>query len=507
MRIQLFRRDRQHRLLSCRLLIAALAFSPVGLQTLFADQAGNSEAITFQACEIADPSGKYTLRAECGWLEVQENPQQAQPLLNLHVTRLKSRSNSPQPDPFTLLAGGPGQSASESWPSVQFAFESIRKNRDIYLIDQRGTGRSNKLACKPTESEADPFKFDAIETAAQSSLCRESITADPAFYTTSVAVHDLDAVRKALEIDQWNIFGISYGTRVALQYLRRYEEHVRTMILDAVVPPNVSLGLNVAIDAQKSFDAMLLRCYESDDCREHYPELGDRTRALLEELALEPQEISFENFNTGQIENMNFTLNHLTLTMRMLSYTSHGVSILPNMLREAYENNNFAPFARQSSMQAANLGGSLATGMYNAVICTEDEPYIDESRITRLELQNTYLGAEAIDALQASCKAWPAGVIDDDFRTPVTSSKPVLILSGANDPVTPPAYGSKVAETLENSLHIVNPHQGHMQSVLGCTPAILANFVSRADTNEIDFGCLERLSPEPFFIDANGPTP
>lgn len=193
--------------------------------------------------------------------------------------------------------------------------------------------------------------------------------------------------------------------------------------------------------------------------------------------------------------------------MRMLSYSSHGTSLLPVLLYDAWNNNNFAPLARQSYLQAQKIGNSLATGMHNAVVCTEDEPFTVLDDTLRSELEKTYLGSNAVDALTSSCKQWPAGVIDDDFKQPVVSDKPVLILSGEADPITPPAYGDSAATHLSNSLHIVNPGQGHMQAFIGCMPTILSNFVERGNTDDVDFGCLERQTPEPFFVDANGPLP
>ena len=151
-------------------------------------------------------------------------------------------------------------------------------------------------------------------------------------------------------------------------YLRRFPDSVRTLTLDAVVPPGVTLGPGIALDAQQAFEQMLQRCSDNQHCQQRYPTLGEQTRALIERLREAPTEISFENFNTGQIESMDFTLSHLTLTLRMLSYSSHGVAILPNMLFEAYTNNNFAPFARQAKMQVDSLGGALATGMYLSLI-------------------------------------------------------------------------------------------------------------------------------------------
>lgn len=196
-----------------------------------------------------------------------------------------------------------------------------------------------------------------------------------------------------------------------------------------------------------------------------------------------------------------------------MSYSSQTAAILPSMLFDAIENDNLAPFARQSDMQSTSLGNTLSTGMHHAVICTEDVPFFDRQfdPATQRQIGTTesasYLGNEIVSAIQATCSRWPAGVIDEDFKQPVVSDKPTLILSGGADPITPPAYGEQVAESLSHVRHIVNEEQGHMQAIFGCTPVLLAQFIDSADATSLNTDCLQRLSPTPFFVDANGPLP
>lgn len=468
-----------------------------------------SDLPSFEPCELSTPTTGFKTRADCAEFELPENPEEPDlTKISVHVARIAATLPDKNADPMLFIAGGPGQSASESWPAVQGAFRSISKYRDIYLIDQRGTGRSNKLTCPAAEEQSEILVFDAEATAEISRECLKQLPGDPRFYTTSIAVSELETIRQRLKIEQWNIYGVSYGTRVALHYLRRYPEQVRTLTLDAAVPPGVALGPDLSINAETAFQQMLTRCTGDPACNAAYPDLGGGVRDLLERLREKPENISFENFSSGTLESLKVNDNHLALTMRMLAYSSHGVSILPNMLHEAYANSNFAPFARQADMQSRNLGQSLASGMHNAVICTEDQPIINIlSEEQKLALRQTYLGITPLQALEASCRHWPAGVLDADFHEPVKSDKPVLILSGGSDPVTPPAYGEQLMQHLPNGLHIVNPFQGHMQIALGCGPTVVANFITRGNTHDVDYGCLERLRPEPFFINANGPRP
>jgi len=198
-------------------------------------RADANNTVTYEECTIGD--GAVTMLADCVSISVpidRANPSLG--TIDLAVARIQSRSNNPKPDPFTLIAGGPGQSAAGSFPSVARAFRHIRQDRDIILIDQRGTGESNRLDCPPNSDDTDAFSFDAERIRKLSRECVESLTTDPRFYTTSVAVVDLDDVRQRLGFEQWNIYGVSYGTRVAQHYVKRFPKRTRSLILDAVVP-------------------------------------------------------------------------------------------------------------------------------------------------------------------------------------------------------------------------------------------------------------------------------
>ena len=227
--------------------------------------------------------------------------------------------------------------------------------------------------------------------------------------------------------------------------------------------------------------------------------------ALLHALEEKPRTVSFENVVTGKMSTMEFTRQHLAVTIRLMSYSAQTAAILPSMLHEAIVNDNFAPLARQSKLQAKSLGSSLATGMQHAVLCTEDAPFVSGAEYPGDA--STYLGEGVVDSLEASCADWPPGIIDGDFKDPVVSETPTLILSGEADPITPPEYGESLMSNFTQAKHIVNPAQGHMQAPFGCMPVVLAKFIETANAYELNTDCLERLRALPFFIDANGPLP
>ena len=137
----------------------------------------------------------------------------------------------------------------------------------------------------------------------------------------------------------------------------------------------------------------------------------------------------------------------------------------------------------------------------------EDSPYFDSADVSRDDLQATYIGPLMLDALEAMCSVWPKGALDDDFKTPVATDLPVLLLSGEADPITPPAYGDLAAVDMQNALHLTGRKQGHGQAIVGCMPRIIGDFVDTGSIEDLDTGCIDRFFAMPFFLDFSGPSP
>ena len=491
--------------------------------------AGRAQSVPdFEPCRIGGEAA--SVRAACATLPVALDPDASDASdasdgarIELAIARVEARGRAPAPDPLVFVAGGPGQSARDAYASVAGAFAEIGRTRDVLLIDQRGTGGSHPLDCPgdaedgaddgadatdgtlalPTPSAGDDLVAEAV---ADARACLASLDADPALFTTSVAVTDLEAVREALGIERWNLYGVSYGTRAAMHYARRHPARVRSLILDAVVPPGTPLGADIAPHAQRALDAVFARCAAEPGCAAAFPDVARRTEALIEALADAPRTVVREDVATGRLETEPFSREDLASTLRLLTYSAWGAAILPSMLHDATVHDHLAPLARQTSMQSRALGATLATGMHRAVTCTEDLPFTDVDAAAAAAA-DTYLGAMPIRALAAACDAWPRGRIDDDFHDPLVLDVPALILSGDADPVTPPAFGERLLAGLPNARHVVNAGQGHMQAPLGCTPRIMARFLDAPDPDALILDCLDRLMPPPFFVDANGPLP
>ncbi|HET7133751.1 MAG TPA: alpha/beta fold hydrolase, partial [Gammaproteobacteria bacterium] len=222
--------------------------------------------------------------------------------MKLFVARIASQSANPRPDPLLVITGGPGQSTVDFYLEARGAFEPTRRERELILVDQRGTGRSAEgFGCNVPDDLA-------LETAGAPALmafldkCISGLRHDPRFYSTSVAVQDLDRVRAALGIEQWDVYGISYGTRVAQHYLRRFPDRVRAIVLDGVVPPDLALGPDVAREAQRALDRIFERCAADARCAARFPGLPAEFKALLAKLASDPVDMPEPTATAGDMQ-------------------------------------------------------------------------------------------------------------------------------------------------------------------------------------------------------------
>jgi len=466
----------------------------------------SAPVIELRPCQLAAPDSTGRVKAECGTLTVFENRAAGSGrTIDLRVAVLKALSRNPAPDPLFFLTGGPGQAATESYVQLSGAFDKINQTRDIVLVDQRGTGQSHPLRCP---APGDDFASSDSDEQLKAFLedCLKELDADPRLYTTSIAMDDLDQVRAALGYDKINLYGVSYGTRAALTYLRQYPQHVRTVILDGVVPSDIALGLGVAPDAQRALDLIFDRCAADSACHTAFPKLKEEFDALSASLAVQPVRVSLTHPVTG--EPTELTLTHATFagSVRLLSYSPETVALLPLLIHKAQAEGDLRLFAAQALMVTEQLTQSISNGMDYSVICAEDAPFITTEAAAHSNA-GTYLGDQETGNLQKICAVWPRGDIPADFKQPVTSDVPVLLLSGEADPVTPPSNADRAAQTLSHSLHLVAPGQGHNVVARGCLPGIAAAFVESSSTQRLATDCVKDIQPMPFFISFSGPQP
>jgi len=465
--------------------------------------------VAFTDCRVSDPTGVHFQMLQCGSLMVPENyaePQGRQ--LRLFIGRMPASSGKDAGNgPFVPLSGGPGSASSEIYVFPGQGFDAIARQHDIFIIDQRGTGKSHRFSCAMESSAL--LSFDAAEANEVQQVlsnCRASFDGDPRFYTTSVAVKDLEAIRKALGVTQWNLYGVSYGTRVAQHYLRRFPDAVRSIILDGVVPPELALGGEIAVQSQWALEQMISRCEQSKPCATQFPNLRKGVTNLFSALKA-PRQVSFDSFQTGQVEQLSFQYGHLAMLTRLSLYSSDSLAILPLLFHEAYAKDNFAPLARNATQIIKQMSDMIALGMHNSVVCSEDIPFVVLTDEQRKAAELSYLGTEMLDQMKKFCTDWPKGETDDDIKSALSSDKPSLLLSGGLDPITPPAYAERAARLLTNARRVTAPGMGHGLASKGCVPVLMAKFIRDIDPEGLQVDCVEHMQPDPFFIDFNGPAP
>lgn len=468
--------------------------------------AAGPRLLDFEPCQIRGSNGQGQAAAECSRLIVAEDPDDPDGrLLELFVARIPALSPEPAADAITLINGGPGASSVSLYVDLQPALTALRRERDIILVDQRGTGQSAALDCPRLESIT--YEFDAAEVRETTRNCLDALDGDPRFFTTSVAVDDLEALRRALGYEAWNLYGVSYGSRVAQHYAQRYPHALRTLILDGVIPPGLALGPDIAGNAQATLDAILGRCAATGYCQEVFPNLEAQLSQLGGELRASPMNVELPHPVSGRVQSMRLHYAHLAMTLRLLSYAPETAALIPLIIDEAASRGNYLPLASQALRLEEQLGDSLSFGMHNSVVCTEDVPFYGDLSSRRAELAASYLGPDQVRALQTICELWPQGVLHEALREPAESAAPTLLLSGEHDPVTPPDYGRLALEWYPNGRHLEAPGQGHGIIARGCVPQLVSDFIDRASTEDLDARCLERLSADAFFVDLLGPPP
>ena len=449
--------------------------------------------LAFTPCTLASGFGTQTVEAQCGSLQVQEN--RAAPngrKISLAIAWLPAKGEA-KPDPLFMLAGGPGQSALESFPGIAPAFAELRKKRDIILVDQRGTGGSNKLICKDSEGksaavEDEDYGLTAAKAFAARCAAELSKKADLRFYSTTDAIQDLDTLRAAIGAAQINLMGVSYGTRVAQQYAKRYPTRTRTVTIDGIVPNTLILGNDHAKNLESSLDRQFGRCAQDKGCAEKLGNPRARLNALMTLLKTAPPMVRYRDAITGESKQEKLTPGHIATLARMFAYAPAVAGLLPLELNEAAQG-RYEPLMALSKLLASAIGDQIMHGMQLSVICTEDAAEMKTDPADTGSL----LGIDMITTLQAQCEAWPHGERPADFRQPLTGKVPVLILSGEFDPVTPPRYGDEVHRALPNSRHLIVRGQGHNVLPVGCMPKIFARFVDSADVKKLDVACLDKV--------------
>lgn len=454
-------------------------------------------------CPDFAQTGKAPLsqNAQCGRLWVSENPQDPQSKkIALNVLRIPAVNPVPEPNPLFVIAGGPGQAAVEVAESMYALFGEVRKNRDIVFVDQRGTGQSNPLPCELARelgAKLTRAEQEALERAALK-RCIASIAPYAAYYTTPYAVQDLDAVRAALGYETINLWGGSYGSRVVLEYLRRYPEHTRASVIDGVAPVAIALPWSMEADALAALQAINQQCAATPECRANYGDIVEKAQAVARRLEENPQAITIMHPRTQAKITVNIAAQDFSGVIRLALYSRDLAALLPQVISSASSGDYAVLAALMHLATAKSEMAGINYALHYTVICNEDYPlYKDKmAESTNVFLTtNVFLKTKMVQTYAEICAQWPRAPLPADYWQPIRSDLPVLALSGAVDPVTPPYWAELVRGGLPNLTALVAPGGHHIISAEGCTAQLISAFIAKGDGKALDARCIQNIQP------------
>ncbi|WP_328941099.1 alpha/beta hydrolase [Streptomyces sp. NBC_00250] len=454
-------------------------------------------------------------RARCGTLTVPEkrNRHKARKKITLGVAIIPAATSRRASDPIVWLAGGPGDDAVSEIPMAVAG--GLNRDRDVIFMSQRGTYSADpELTCPNVDAfaaRALGLVFGAPSTGRlhvqETRECRDRLVsrgADLSAYNGTESAADYDGLRKALGIKQWNVFGISYGTDLALQYMRLHPKGIRSVGIDGVLPPSLAGGAVTWKAAREGFDGIFKACAEQAACNARYPNLKATFERLVRELEARP--VTTTVTVPGHPEPVKVVLDG-GLLVNWLTFASHLAAGVPRSLDElAHGNPQRIAEQLAGGRLSPQANGRVSHGLAFGVFCSEWTPYESEEDVVRAGRRlfpsfprSVLANAPLLTWLHADCRAWDVPAAPRSIRKVTRSDIPTLVLSGGFDSQTAPSSGAYAARTLSRSTAVTVPYVAHV--VFADSPCAQEITTSFFDTpNAPDTGCLAGLQPPQFEI-------
>jgi pimeloyl-ACP methyl ester carboxylesterase len=465
---------------------AKIIFVAAFLLVLLSSCAKPNQPLKLTPCTIAGQS------AQCGSLPVYENRDtRTGRIINLKIAVIKSTSPQPANDPVFLLSGGPGVAATEDTGTIQL-FLYIQKDRDLVLVDQRGTGGSHQVKA-PTTPDWSGLSPSELEKTYAAWIKEQlpKLDLDMRYYTTSVAMDDLDDVRQALGYEKINLFGGSYGTTAAQYYLRQHEQHVRSVVLLSGSVGNIPIWERQAANAQLALDATFSRCESDPACHSAFPDVKTEFDVLLERLGAQPVAIEWEGGT------LTLTRDLFAAKVEDMTRDAKRAAALPRLIHRAYGMDDWEPFGN------ASYGDWTPLLMGYSIQCNESWATFSPEEVSRLGQDSYLLGWSLFRANKytLACKYLPKGITQEGNSDQPVSEVPVLLFNGALDPLDPPANVAGSQEIWPNSLALTLPFRGHSISdytSAACILRITGKFIEAGSAKHLPTDCLQDIQPIPF---------
>ncbi len=460
----------------------------------------------------------------CGFLVVPENrsaPDNGREV-RLHVAIFESPNPDAPDDPIVYLDGGPG---GESLEPLQFTlgtvWDGFLENRDMIFFDQRGVGLSTpSLECTETrqltfdllDDDLPAEEYVARELQALTE-CRERLDGDGidvTQYNSASNAADVADLRIALELDEWNVLGISYGTRLAETVMRDHPAGIRSVVLDSTYTPDVDLIASAPANFSRALDVFFAGCETDTACSEAYPDLEQRLFDLVARLDADPITAPVRDVFTNERYDAVFDGQTLLGVVFQGLYSEQVIPVLPQLVDEL-ERGETTTLVLLATNNLAN-GAFFSYGMNLSVQCNEEVPFTDESEVAAAataepRLEEFFATASNIGVpVYDMCDLWQAGTGAPVENEPVTSDLPTLVMSGEYDPITPPAWGERASATLSNATYVEFPGVGHGASLSGDCPLSVATAFFDDPAAPVDTSCIAEMGG-PSFVVPGGEVP
>ena len=435
----------------------------------------------------------------CGKFTVFENRQtRTGRTIDLNIVVLPAFDQKNKSEPLFDLAGGPGVPSTVAAGFYATDGKEYRRKHDIVLVDQRGTGKSNPLTAPPVKRTPQDCLTEMYPVKYVKNLRRTlEQHADLTQYTTPIAMDDLDDVRAWLGYERIDLFGLSYGSRAVLVYIRQHPEHVHVATIIGVVPTCMRMPLYHSQAAARAMNLLLQECEKDSTCHQAFPQIRANWQNVLAQLGREPARAQYSPADKSGPVIVEIQRDIFAEEIRKLMYAANKARRIPFIVHQA-AHGDFTPFLHEAI--APSPTDIIADGMYLSVTCAEDTPFIDPAEAAKLDEGNPFGNYRVVQQTRA-CGLWPRGKIPADYRDPVSSKIPVLIFSGNMDPITPPQRGEEIAKYLPNSRHVIIQQAGHGVDGLsdpGCIDRIIIDFMEKGSVARLDTSCVERMVAPPF---------
>lgn len=432
-------------------------------------------------------------QARCGALDVAENPDRpGGRRLSISVAVIPAADGRALEDPIVLLMGGPGEDAISAAAVFAKLFGPLLRDRDLLLVDQRGTGRSAALRCRLYSDETAAVRLRDLFPPAAVKVCAEQLRtrADLTQYTYTHFANDLERIRRALGYGPLNLSAGSYGTRAAQVYIRTYPKSVRTAYLGSVVPIDVATPLTLAKTTDSILESTFSACAAEPACHAAFPNLRNEFRQILERLGSGAVSVSLP----GVAGSVPLNRGRVVEWLRSSLYRPATAADVPLLIHRAY-NDDWGPIVEGILTTARGIDSALSLGLFFSITCGEDIAFIREEEIAPAT-QGTFLGDYRLRQQQDACAHWPRSSLPADYRMPVRSLVPTMFVSGDTDAASPLWFTERVAPGFSNRLEVVLRGRGHTEWT-PCVGQLYERFVRSGAVRGLDASC--EPTPRPPF--------